>query len=274
MLREPAPVLVLDRFPDERRELLSLLEALPPDAWAAPTAAGGWTVKDVAAHLVADDLGRLSRQRDGHHQPAVPGEDLKTLVDRQNAEWVRSMRRISPRVIRSLLAFGAVETQTLFASLDPFTLGAPVTWAGPDPAPNWLDLAREFTERWHHQQQIRDAVGSPSLDGPAFLTPVLATFAFALRQPYLDVDAPIGVTVELTVEGASGGQWTIERAAGGWRLMIGRPKAPTATVGMDEDTAWRMYVRALGRSHIEERSVFGGDVRLAKRVLDAFALIA
>ncbi len=274
MPHPPDPVVVLDLFPAERHELLALLESLPHDAWSLPTVAGDWTVKDIAAHLVADDLGRLSSQRDGNRGPTVAEADLKAYIDRRNADWVTTMRRISPRVLRSLLRFGGEETQELFASLDPFALGGPVSWAGPEPAPIWLDLAREFTERWHHQQQIRDAVGAPTLDDPMFLRPVLATFAFALRVPFSGVEAPIGTVVELAVEGPSGGPWTIARAAHGWELQVGRPESPTAVVRMDEDTAWRMYVRVLSRAQIEERSSIEGDVGLASHVLDAFALVS
>jgi hypothetical protein len=42
-----------------------------------------------------------------------------------------------------------------------------------------LELAREYTERWLHQQHIRDAVGAPGQTDPRFLAPVLATFAHA-----------------------------------------------------------------------------------------------
>jgi hypothetical protein len=80
--------------------------------------------------------------------------------------------------------------------------------------------------------------------------------------------------VELAVKGSSGGHWTIARAAQGWELLVGQPETPTARVTMDEDTAWRMYVRALSRAGIEERSSFDGDVGLAERALDAFALIS
>lgn len=31
----------------------------------------------------------------------------------------------------------------------------------------WLDAAREYTEFWVHQQQIRDATGRPGADGAA-----------------------------------------------------------------------------------------------------------
>jgi hypothetical protein len=187
---------------------------------------------------------------------------------------VTAMRRLSPRVIRSLLEFGGRETQRLFESVDPFALGSPVDWAGPQPAPIWLDLARELTERWHHQQQIREAVGAPLLNEKTFLRPVLATFAFALVPPFRDVDAAAGTTVQLTIEGPSGGDWTLVRDATDWSLRTGRTDSPNASVTMNEDTAWRMYVRALSRAETEARSTCMGDRRLASHILEAFALVS
>lgn len=254
---------------------MALLESLAPDDWFRPTGAGDWTVKDIAAHLVADDLGRVSSQRDEHRQPWAPADEpLKAYIDRRNAEWVTAMRRLSPRVVRSLLEFGGQETQRLFESVDPFAIGSPVDWAGPQPAPKWLDLAREFTERWHHQQQIREAVGAPLLNDETFLRPVLETFAFALVPPYRDVDAPAGTTVRLSIEGRSGGDWTLVREAAGWTLRTGRTESPNGSVTMHEDTAWRMYVHALTRAETEARSTFMGDTRLASHIIEAFALVS
>src|SRR5688500_19297292 len=47
-------------------------------------------------------------------------------------------------------------------SVDIGAMGDSIGWAGPDPAPVWLDIAREFTERWVHQQHIRDAADRKS----------------------------------------------------------------------------------------------------------------
>ena len=49
---------------EDRAELLDLLTALSADEWLHPTAAPDWTVKDIALHLLDDDLGWLSRGRD------------------------------------------------------------------------------------------------------------------------------------------------------------------------------------------------------------------
>ena len=52
----------------------------------------------------------------------------------------------------------------------------PVSWAGEEESANWFDTAREFTERWHHQQQIRLAVDKPGIMTREFYFPVLDCF--------------------------------------------------------------------------------------------------
>ena len=54
------------------------------------------------------------------------------------------------------------------------------------------ERAREFTERWVHQQQIRDAVGKPGLTERRWLHPVLDAFARALPHALRDHAAPGG----------------------------------------------------------------------------------
>ena len=80
-------------------------------------------------------------------------------------------RRMSPRLLRELLALIGPDVEAYFSSLDLEAIGGPVSWAGPDSSPVWFDIAREFTERWHHQQQIRDATGQPPLTIRIFSRP-------------------------------------------------------------------------------------------------------
>ena len=175
--------------------MLELLGDLSASDWEAPTVCPGWSVKDVAAHLLGDDIGRLSWGRDGYVNPAfAAGLDIATLpglvaaIDRQNAVWVAGARRISPALLIELLAMTGELTEAYFTSLDMTALGMPVDWAGPEPAPVWLDVAREYTERWVHQQHIRDAVGRPGLKERRWFAPVigqmLADLAVNGSTPY------------------------------------------------------------------------------------------
>lgn len=157
---------MVDLFPPLLDKLLGLLSALTPDHWNRAVARSTWTVKDIALHLFGGDVGILSGKRDGLIASSTPfktwGERVAWLNAR-NELWVSATRRISPRLLTDLLRFTGLQVCDFFASLDPFALGGPVSWAGPEPAPVWRDLAREYSERWYHQAQIREAVGAPPL---------------------------------------------------------------------------------------------------------------
>lgn len=196
------------------------------------------------------------------------------FVDRQNGEWVSVMRRMSPRLLLDLLDLGGRQTADHFATLDPSAIGGSVWWAtGDDPAPVWLDLARELTERWHHQHQIRDAVGAPPLADPDLLRAVLATFVRALPRTLRDVDATEGTGATLTITGPSGGSWSVVRETGGWRLYEGRVRSPAATVELDDDTFWRLVTKGITPAAARARASASGDPRIADRMLSMVSVV-
>ena len=280
------PVLTLHLFPEERAALLKLLASFTAPKWEQPTVCSGWSVKDIAAHLLADDLGRLARGRDRHaaaaFAPSTP-EDVETqlleFINHQNESWVAAARRLSPRLLVDLLRWSGDETQTYFQSLDMFATGEPVSWAGPEPAPVWLDIAREYTERWLHQAQIRDAVSAPILMQPRLFLPVLDTFVRALPRTFRDVYRPQGTHIRLLVAqiGETGSpplQWSLVREATRWSLFDSATFEPSATVRMDADTAWRLFTRGLTKPEAAARTTITGDETLGEKLLDTVSIIA
>ena len=182
-MQPPQPILVVDLFPEILDALLSLLGGLSADAWQRPSACPGWSVKDVALHLLGVEVGNLSRRRDAHTvaMSVTSGGELVTLLNDFNEAWVQVARRMSPRLVIDLLQCTGLQMCAYFRALNPYAIGDSVSWVGPEPAPVWLDLAREYTERWVHQQQMRDAVGKPGLKQPRYFAPVLAAFMRALQ---------------------------------------------------------------------------------------------
>ena len=271
----PSEVIVADLFPPLLRELLALLAALSDEDWRRPTACAGWSVRDVALHLLGDDLGKLSRQRDRWRSgiAARTPAELVVLLDAHNQGWVQAARVMSPRVLRDLLEVTGTQICAYFDSLDPHAIGDVVSWAGPEPAPMWLDLAREYTERWHHQQHIRDAVGRPGRKDPRFFAPVIATFVRALPLTYRDTGADEGTAVVLTITGRSGGRWALRRQGAGWSLQTAGTDPATAEVTLDEDVAWRLFTKGLDREDASRKVEIVGDRRLGAKVLDAVAII-
>ncbi|MCH8815604.1 MAG: maleylpyruvate isomerase family mycothiol-dependent enzyme [Chloroflexi bacterium] len=291
------PVITVDLFPEERAALLTLLESLADDQWAIANVYPGWDVKDIVQHLLADDLGRLSRDRDAYAQgnfaftaPATFEADLLDFINRQNEIWVQATRRLSPRVLIDLLRVTGEQTQAYWQSLDLHAIGEPVSWAGPDPAPVWLDVAREFTERWLHQQHIRDAVSAPSLTDPRLFVPVLDTFVRALPHTFRAVIAPEGAHVRLTITGLGATNVPPSLVAQGssperrhydlighdshWQLFTDVDSTPVATVTLAADTAWRLFTKSITSEDARALCTLEGDIALAENVLNTVSIIA
>ena len=219
-------------------DLLALLASLRDTEWAAPTEAGHWTVQDVALHLLAGDLGQLSSWRDGHGAGLLAADGgyraFAAALDAKNQQWVGAARGLSPRVVTDLLHWSGEQAGQYYVTVDLRGM-AIVSWASDGPVPRWLDIGREMTERWVHQQHIRDATGRPE-DHARFLPAVLATFAWAFPHQYRPVAAP-GTAVQLDF--GSGGRWRLTRRADGWELDEGTARSPVAALRMPPHLAWR-----------------------------------
>ncbi|HEU4321702.1 MAG TPA: maleylpyruvate isomerase N-terminal domain-containing protein [Roseiflexaceae bacterium] len=271
------PIFTADLFPGLHAELITLLRGLAPADWERPTVAAGWTVRDMAAHLLDTDIRRLSFQRDGlallvPPEPLEGYRDLVGWLDSLNAQWVGAARRISPRVLTDLLALTGAQMAELFATLDPDAPALGVAWAGEQQSAAWFDTAREYTEKWMHQQQIRDAVGAPLLSDRRWLFPALDTFLRGLPHTFAAAEAPEGTTVTLLVEGEAGGAWTLLREGPAWRLHHGQPPQPDALLALDQDCAWRLFTKGLHPDQTGAR--LAGDTQLAARALDLVAIMA
>jgi uncharacterized protein (TIGR03083 family) len=275
------PIDVVPLFPEERAALLDLLRSLGAEQWATPTVCPGWSVKDIASHLVADDFGRLGWQRDGYSEnrfrptsPEAFEEELRVFVNQINNSWVDATRRLSPRILIDLLEWTGRETQSLFESLDPHGMGLGVAWAGERESANWFDLAREYTERWHHQAQMRDAVGAPLLYEERLFGPVIDTKVRAIPHALSDRQAAVGATIRVRLTGQLERTYDIVCRDSGWQACVAGEREPAAIVTMDADMAWRLLTRNLPRATIVERCAIDGDARLGEAVFDSFALVA
>ncbi|MEU3599383.1 maleylpyruvate isomerase family mycothiol-dependent enzyme [Streptomyces sp. NPDC006798] len=273
-----APVDARPHFAREHTALLAGLRSLAPADWRRE-AVPGWTVRDLAAHLLGDYYGRLGRDRDAHREgPSfAPGETLETFLHRANQEWVDACARISPAALVDTLELIGAQVTRFFATADPGAPSLGVSWAGADPAPMWLDCAREFTEFWTHRQQIRRATGDGTDPDPVAASLVVDTFMRALPHTLRDVDASGGTRIRVVVTGPGAGTWTATRvpatgtptetasAAPGhhWSLAHPEPGPAEATVRFDTETAWLLCTRGIEPAEALPLAGVEGDHRLA-----------
>jgi uncharacterized protein (TIGR03083 family) len=278
-LRPVPPVNLVPLFPALHRELMALLRGLSPDDWNKPTACALWSVKDIVAHLLDSCLRRLSFGRDGLNpvpdRPIRNYGDLVAYLNELNAQWITATRRLSPGVLMDLMQLAEPQLHQHFISLDPegpARFG--VAWAGEEQSANWFDVGREYTERWLHQQQIREAVGAPGLVAREWLHPALDVFLRALPHSYRQVTAETGSSVTVDIQGDAGGVWTLARGPAGWTLLVGRDPGARARVSLDQETAWKLFSKGLSSDEAGRRIVIQGDPSLGRPLLGTLAVMA
>ena len=278
-LESPSPVDTRAMFRPVSGSLVTLLRGLPPSDWQRPTIAARWLVRDIVAHLLDLTLRRLSFHRDGMTPPPPSSpinsdRDFVDFINALNAHWVTAARRLSPRVLTDMYESAGRDLADWFESQPlegPALFG--VSWAGEQASVNWFDIGREFTELWHHQQQIRMAVGADALPDARYLHAVLAVAMRGLPHAYRDVMANPGESVVVDVGGAAGGQWTVLRQDNGWRLGRGLPTSETTRVRLDDEAAWKLLFNALPADEAARAVIVTGRQELATPLLRARSVI-
>lgn len=274
-----APTLVQDLFLPLQEELVGVLRGLPAGAWDLPTPNPRWRVREIAAHILDGQLRRISAQRDGHAPPppAAPIRghvELVLYLNDLNASFVETSRRLSPRVLLELLAWAAPRLQETARATDPHEAALfAVSWAGEARSAAWFDLARDLSEHWHHQQQIRLAAGIPLLLDPRYAVPVMDTFARALPFTYRDVAAADGATVEVAIAPPVDRRYALRREGRRWLLEEGPAESPKARISLDGESAWRIFTGGVPRDEAKRRVTASGLRALYEPFFDVVAIM-
>jgi len=261
------PVDVVALLVDERSHLLELLSSVRAHEWTLPTACPGWTVLDLAAHLLGDDLSVLSRHRDGYLGTMPPaGADDAAFVawlDDLQEEWVRAARRVSPELMIQLLRWTGPRLARTFGGRDPRARTAEVSWAGPAPVPVWLDLLRDLSEYWIHRQQLRWALGLPSDVDADVLDAILDGFRWAYPFRLAQVAAAPGDTVTIDLTGLAARRWLLVASATGWDFADEPGKRHVGRLQATSDDAWRLLTNNLPPAD-QGRVLLEGDASVTR----------
>lgn len=263
--------------------LMELLRALKPEDWHKPTICKGWSVKDVASHLLDGQLRRLSIGRDRYHSPRIeaPDEGYENLLDHLNglnASWVEASARISPKLLIGLHEMVGPQYVEYLTSLDPEAKATfNVAWAGEEASLNWMDVARDYTEQWLHQQQIREALGKPhaNLLTEELYKPVIDIWMLALPYSYSKLKRPNGTALEIVISGkVAAGTWHLVKLNDTWEFIEGWDLPTNARVKIDYRDAWKVLAKNLRGEEARAVLQIKGDEELAYHFADVAAVMA
>ncbi len=272
------PINVVHLLPVLDAKLMELLKELSPDEWQCQTVAKLWDVKDVAGHLLDTNVRVISAGETfkGDPPPQINSyTDLVVFLNQLNADWVKAMRRVSPGLLIKLLELTGPMYCDIYARADMMaTARYAVDWAGESESKNWMHIAREYTEKFLHQQQIRDAVNKPDLMTRELFYPFIDIFMMALPYSYRGVEANEGIVVEIIVTGDIGGTWNVTRVNGKWVLGKGELPNVTTSIAIDPDTAWKLFSKSFLPEQVMDKIIIKGDLKLAETALNMVSVMA
>lgn len=272
----------LHLFPELLEGLSAVLENIEKSDWDRPSPIEGRTVKDLVSHLIDGSLRRISMQRDGHYDPSGNSsinsyDELVRMIQELNTEWMTATRRLSPEILIDLLEYSENRLYELFSTLDPDAEAFfPVAWAGDTRSSNWFDIAREYTEKWHHQMQIRMALDRPLLMDRKFSLPLYDTFFLALPHHYRECnDIEIGSGIQVTLSGSLRKSWFLRKKEAGWSLEEQDPGQIISKVEMPSEDAWKIFTNT-GRDKEKYLSIMKieGNRALGIRMLELVTVMS
>lgn len=278
-LQHDIPIKTLHLFPILDDLLIELLKSFSIDEWHLPTIAKRWTVKDIASHLLDGNLRGLSFSRDNYFGESPTNihsyTDLVAHLNFLNSSWTKATKRISPTVLIELLAVTGKNYTRHLQTLNLYEKAIfPVAWAGQEKSDNWFHIAREYTEKFIHQQQIRDAVGKQALFTRELFYPLLDTFMLGLPHTYWKIIADKGTAIRLKVLTDIGGEWTIIKTDTDWQLTENENISPVSTVSINPDTAWKLFSKGITPEQAGDTIEISGDRKMGETALQMVSVMA
>lgn len=273
------PVETAHLFPMLNQLLIGLLQSLSVEDWGRPTIAKKWTVKDIAAHLLDGHIRSISVLRDGYFEAKPESvnsyEALLDWLNWRNHLFTDTAKRISPRLLISLLETTGNQLAAHIPTLNPFDPAVfPVAWAGEETSLNWFHIAREYTEFFLHQQQIRHAVNKPGLITPQLFYPFMDTFMYGMPHALRHLQAPLDSRISIKINSEAGGEWHFAKQANGWQRIHEPTSEIDCLVTMDPDTAWQLFSKGISPQQALPLVQMTGNTDFGLSVLNMVAVMA
>jgi len=244
---------------------------LPDAEWARPTELPGWSVQDLASHIIAIERDTLGDPAPEH----VPDWDVlphaADPVSQYTEAGVDLRRSRTPDEIRAELA-EVIERRKPGLAATPREPDAPVRGPAGMAAPASRIYPMRTFDVWAHLQDARRATGRPgdldSLGGQVTRDRLVRALGILLSK---ELAAPPGSAVRLTVDGPVA--FDLDLVVG----PDGRGGAQPAEDGVADAqirTDWETFVRlGCGRAPLDVLAIrVDGDPALARRLLAVAAI--
>nr|WP_241387170.1 maleylpyruvate isomerase family mycothiol-dependent enzyme [Rhodococcus sp. CH91] len=247
-----------------------VLSGLTDDEWDASTTLPGWTVKDIAAHLIGTESMLAGIDAPGVDRDVRSLPHVRNDIAAFNELWVESLRPVpGPEVLSRYREIVARRTDELSAMSQEDFEKESTTPVGPAPYGRFMRI-RVF-DCWLHELDICDALGRSGTEGgpraELASTEIFGAVPFVVGKRG---KAPEGARITIELSGPLAR--TIHLEVHGRATVVPELSQPaTSTIAMDSS----LFVRlAGGRLRAEDRLgdiVLHDDTEVGRRIVDNLA---
>ena len=200
-------------------EIDTVLAGLADEQWQAQTPLPGWTVHDVAAHLIGTESMLQGVATPDADIDVSTLKHVRNDIGVMNERWVRKLRGVSPAdLLEKFRATTAQRREALSGMGEADWNQITATPAGPDTYGRFMRV-RDF-DCWMHLHDIRDALAQPAANpaGPASrlaLDEMAASMGFVVgklggapdgSRVSIELTGPLQRTINVAVEGSGPGR--------------------------------------------------------------------
>jgi uncharacterized protein (TIGR03083 family) len=208
---------VLEGLQDELVRFGELVGSLSPDELAQPTRCAGWTVGDVAAHMIGDMADITSGRFDRVGNPELSQSIVDERKGNTAAELVEELQGVQKA--------GA----DIMAVLDDDA------WAGPAPGDFGIPMGEGVEALWYdayvHGEDIRAALGRPATTGPGLRASVSHLADLLSQQSWGPATLALDGMSEFPVSGGGGQRVTGDPLE---FVLAATGRTDPSTLGLDD----------------------------------------
>jgi uncharacterized protein (TIGR03083 family) len=201
----------------ELAEFKALLETLDDAAWGTPSRCEGWTVADVAAHVVGSMADVVSGRVEGLGSPEVTAREVAERQGRSPGELADELGQVTKQ---------AAELLALFDD---------AAWQGPAPGGYDGTLASGvealWYDTWAHGDDIRAALGRPPVPGAGLRAGVHHLASMLTTQQWGPATLALDGMEEVAIGESGGPRITGDPHA---FVLVASGRADPALFGLDE----------------------------------------
>jgi len=245
---------------------VEVIDGLTPAEWNTASAAPGWTVHDVIAHM-SSSLHELFGSLLVKVATSQDIEALNETAVEARRHWPHSdvaaeYRRWAPRARRALQL-----TQLPLIG----AVGVPMAELGRFPA-RVLPSAIAFDTHTHLYQDVAPALSRPlPAPSPAVIAAIIEWMMLVAANIGADLPLQEGQLIRFSFAGPGGADWLLQRRRGRvlGELWSGQPALATVIGAADDFPAWGTRRRPWRECGLDIR----GDEELATATLDALRIV-